>query len=769
MINTAINSTFNTNEMTAPTNRQTGMALVKTTPAESIAYQVAHVLPGRIRFKVPQLIEDEEYQQKLTAVAKADPAVQSVEVNPISGSIAVEYDSDRISDTELRSRFTDWLQLALQAELPPEPINQTEEPELWQRLAAPSVTLGLTGLASLMGVSISPALLAGTVALAAIPVAQRAIESLIDEQHLNVDCLDFAAILITTLQGNFFNSAMMIGLIELGEAIRDMSARSSKQQALDLLGSLESKVWVDRNGEKQEIDIRDVQLGETVIVYPGEQIPVDGKILRGKASIDEQKLTGESMPVLRTKGEMVYASTLVREGRIYIEAERLSNDTKAGQLFQVMQNAPIYDTRIGNYANEIGDRLVIPTFLMAGAMFAFTRNPARAASILTLDCATGIRVSVPTTVLAALTYAARRGILIRSGRALEKLAQVDAVVFDKTGTLTQGEPMVVSVDIVNDKISPIELIELAATAEQRLTHPVAEAVVRYAQEHGARILPRGKWNYHIGQGVQAAIDDKTILVGSRHFLEQSGVDLQKLHKKYRAVQENGHSVIYVASNGKLQGAIAYRDPLRPESQSVIAALRQTEGLDIHLLTGDNKRTATAVAHELGIAAPYTYAEAFPEQKVAVVRGLHSEGKTVAFVGDGINDSPALAYADVSVSLASGSDVARETADVVLMENNLQGLADAIAIARQAMHLIDQNTKIVAAPNLGAMLLATTIGIPPIAATLVNNGSTIVAGLNGLRPLMTNPEQLDSLGEKLRQSAQATEIIESNDDAIVTST
>ncbi len=759
------NTANNTNGTLVVLDPQSALVPPERLCSESIAYQIAHSLPGRIRLKVPRLIEDEDYRQKLTALAKTDPAVQSVEVNPISGSIAVEYDLQQVSDAELRSRLIDWLQTAPNADLPPQPIEQPEAAQPWATLTAPAFTLGLAGLASFFGVPIPSALLAGSVTIAALPIAQRAFDSLINDQHLNVDCLDFAAILITTLQGNFFNSAMMIGLIELGEAIRDLSARSSKQQALDLLGSLESKVWVDRNGEKQEINIRDVQLGETVIVYPGEQIPVDGKILRGKALIDEQKLTGESMPVLRKKGETVYASTLVREGRIYIQAERLSNDTKAGQLFQVMQNAPIYDTRIGNYANEIGDRLVIPTFLMSGAIFALTLNPARAASILTLDCATGIRVSVPTTVLAALTYAARRGILIRSGRALEKLSQVDAVVFDKTGTLTQGEPMVVSVDTVNDKISPIELVALAATAEQRLTHPVAEAVVRYAQEHGARILPRGKWNYHIGQGVQATIDDKTVLVGSRHFLEQSGVDLRKLHKKYRSIQENGHSVIYVASNGELQGAIAYRDPLRPESHSVITTLRQTEGLEIHLLTGDNKRTATAVAHELGIAAPYTYAEAFPEQKLAIVRSLHNDGKTVAFVGDGINDSPALAYADVSVSLASGSDVARETADVVLMDNNLQGLSDAIAIARQAMQLIDQNTKIVAIPNLGAMLLAITTGIPPIAATLVNNGSTIVAGLNGLRPLMTRDEDLAQFTESFGRSSEA----ENSNDVMDTAT
>ena len=268
-----------------------------------------------------------------------------------------------------------------------------------------------------------------------------------------------------------------------------------------------------------------------MIVYPGSQIPVDGRIIRGKALIDEQKLTGEAMPVMRKKGQSVYTSTLVREGQLYILAEKVGTDTRAGQIIKVMQEAPVHDTRIENYAATVANQAVVPTLLLSGLVLAFTGNLARAASILTLDLATGIRVSVPTTVLAALTAAARKGILIRSGRALEKLAEVDAVVFDKTGTLTQGEPAVVWVETVSESTSKLRVIELAAAAEQRLTHPVAVAIVRYAQKQGVRILPRGKWDYIIGLGVRAEIDGETILVGSDRFLLQEGISLEVLEKK----------------------------------------------------------------------------------------------------------------------------------------------------------------------------------------------------------------------------------------------
>jgi Cu2+-exporting ATPase len=279
----------------------------------------------------------------------------------------------------------------------------------------------------------------------------------------------------------------------------------------------------------------------------------------------------------------------------------------------------------------------------------------------------------------------------------------------------------------------MRVLELAAAAEQRLTHPVAEAVIRYAEAQKVEILPRSKWDYQLGLGVQAEIDGQTVHVGSARFLSHHGVDMEKavIH------QNRDGSAIYVASNGELQGKIGYSDILRPESREVITALRTVEGVEIHMLTGDNWRTANAVAAQLGIPPTHTHAEAFPEQKAAVVRELHEQGKTVAFVGDGLNDSPALAYADVSVSFANGSDIARETADVVLMQNDLYGLLEAIEIARKAKQLIYQNTGIVAVPNLAALVIAVLFGLNPLAATVVNNGSTVVAGVNGLRPILTN--------------------------------
>ncbi|MBD2361055.1 cadmium-translocating P-type ATPase [Anabaena minutissima FACHB-250] len=707
-----------------------------------VSHNIVHAVPGRLRWRVPRLRYDTDYAKRLLALLEADPLVTQTRIKPAAASVVVIYKNSKITDIKMRSRLSCLILAASDPGILPLNTKQSlaaqedKEETPWPGLQLSALATGLALLGGPLGVSIPPILTAGTIALATLPVFQRAFVGITTQRKFTIDFLDFMAIAITTVQGQFLTPSLMLSLIEIGENIRDRTARSSKMQTLDLLNSLGQFVWVERDGEKVQIPIQQVQAGDTVIVYPGEQVPVDGSIIKGKALLDEQKLTGESVPILKTKGQPVFASTLVREGRVYIQVERVGNDTRAGQSIKLMQEAPVHDTRMENYAIKFAEKAVVPTLFLGAVVFAATRNPARAASVLTLDFATGIRVSVPTTVLAALSYAARQGILIRSGRALEQLAEVDTIVFDKTGTLTQGEVSVIAVESYNSEISSDRILAIAAAAEQRLTHPVAEAVIRYAEAQKVAIPSRSKWDYQLGLGVKAEIDGETVYVGSERFLRQQDINMEVLNSN----GQKATSVIYVASNGQLQGRIRYSDVLRPESREVISQLMNVEGVEVHMLTGDNKRTAQAVATELGIAPSHTHAEAFPEQKATVVRQLHEQGKTVAFVGDGINDSPALAYADVSVSFAHGSEIARETADLVLMQNDLHGLLEAIAIARQAKHLIRQNTGIVAIPNLGALIMAVLFGLNPLAATVVNNGSTIVAGVNGLRPILKHSSQ-----------------------------
>ena len=699
-----------------------------------VSLSVVHAIRGRVRWRVPRLRYDADYAQRLQTLLKSDPLVTNVRIKSAAASLVVNYKSSAVTDSKMRSRLSCLILAASEVELvitdSPQPSSAIAKTDSWPGMQFSVVATGLAVLQGGLGLPIPPLMVVGSIAVATFPVFQRALSGIVTQRKLNIDFLDLIAIAITTFQGRFLTPALMLSLIEIGENIRDRTARSSQTQTLDLLNSLGQFAWVERHGEKLQIPIQDVRRGDIVIVYPGEQVPIDGKILRGKALFDEQKLTGESIPVLKTQEQAVFASTLVREGQVYILAERVGNQTLAGQSIQLIQAAPVHDTRMENQAIKIAEQAVMPTLLLGGAVFAATRNPARVASVLTLDLCTGIRVSIPTSVLAALSYAARQGILIRSGRALEQLAAVDTIVFDKTGTLTKGEVTVIAVESRNPDLSNLRVLALAAAAEQRLTHPVAEAIIRYAQAQEVEIPSRSQWNYELGLGVKAEIDGEIVYVGSDRFLRQQGINLESLNGQ----EKSTNSVIYVASSGQLQGMIKYSDVLRPESQEVINSLLTVEGLEVHMLTGDNKRTANTVAADLGIPPTHTHAEAFPEEKAAIVRQLHEQGKTVAFVGDGINDSPALAYADVSVSFGDGSEIARETADVVLMQNDLYSLLQAIAIARHTKQLIQQNTNIIVIPNLAAMAIAVLFGLNPLAATVINNGSTIIAGVNGLRPM-----------------------------------
>lgn len=723
-----------------------------------VNYQVVHAVPGRVRFRVAMLAVNADYAPHLQRIFTAIPWVTNVKIQRAASSIAISYEYTRENHWKRRSHLEKVLHTAHRLPVADIKVDSTTSTNGKQNQEEHALKLPLvaTSLALLsLGLPIPSIFVAVAVTCAAVPVAKRACESIHRDRKLNLDCLDLLAIILTASQGNLLTPALMMTLHEIGDTIRDRTARKSSNNVTDLLASLAKYAWVEQaNGEKIQIAASDVKIGDTVIVYPGEQIPVDGVILRGNALIDQQKLTGEPMPVYRIAGEQVYASTLVREGQIYLRAERVGYSTRAAASIKLVQQAPIHDTRMENHAAHIADKTIFPALLFSSLVFLVTRNPARAASILTLDFMTGIRVSLPTTYLAALTHATRHGVIVRSGRALEKLAQVDTLVFDKTGTLTKGEVEVVAVQAFPGRLPAQRVLELAASAEQRLTHPVAIAICEYARQQGIALLTRQSWNYEIGGGVQAEIDGQNVLVGSDHFLASAGVsltdtcncdDFDSLHHLCEHIRNyqstSNESLIYVAVNGKWQGVISYTDPLRVESAAVIAQLQQQCGIEVHILTGDSQHRAHHVAQQLGIPPECVHAEAFPERKAEIIQQLTAQGRVVGYTGDGVNDSAALAYADVSISFGNGSEIARETADVVLMENNLTSFTEAMEIAQETQQVINQNIGISVMPNLAALGLAGTVGIHPLAATIVHNGSAIAAGLNALRPLMHRDPEL----------------------------
>jgi heavy metal translocating P-type ATPase len=717
---------------------------------DRIDYQVIHITEGRLRIRIPQLSEDLEYAKKLDWLLASLDFVVSVRINPLAGSLIIHYDASAISGAAAWKTFSDAIEQANKiTEIPKDLIPSKTEDRLaidWlERLGMPVLSLGVALIAEQI-LAIPTILVGGVVAVAAMPFISRTVKLTLEERRLDADLLDALWIGIYTLKGDFVGPALTVSLMETGDALRDTTARTNQRQMLDLMQELDKFARVERNGYEQRVPLKEVNKGDRVVVYPGEVIPVSGRVLRGTALIDEHKLTGESKLVSRSEGQVVQAATLVLEGKITILTKRLGKNTRLGLAVQLMQEAPAHDTRVEDYASNLANTAVAPTLLLSALIFALTRDPSRSLAPLHLDFGHALRIAIPSTVLSALTYAARHGIYIRSGRALELLARIDTVVFDKTGTLTQGNAAVVAIETANSVISPNEVLAIAAAAEQENTHPVASAIIRAAGDRGIEIIPATTRNYRIGLGIVAKVRDERILVGSARLLQQEGISLEAIHSKYPDLRSSIYSSVYVAKNNQLLGVILYADPLRQECLRALGTLR-CRGMATYILTGDNQRVAERVAEQLGIDLEHTYAEVFPDKKVEVIRKLKEEERTVALVGEGINDVAAFAHADVSISFASGSDLAREAADVVLLDDDLRGIPHAVDIARRAMDIIYQNTAIATIPNIGVVLAGILFPLNPVLSVIISNGSALISELNSFRPLFepgieTNPYAIE---------------------------
>lgn len=694
--------------------------------------RVVHSIRGRLRIHVdlPQVFDG--LSGACEAFLRDQPGIQEVRLNPGCRSVVLNYNPDVLREDDLVSLVERLPLDQLNTYQPRNPPRHAEDSAstAWLPLALSSAAMALGALTE---ATIAPWLVAGV----AVPIFTRAFESIMQRGKLNVDVLDAAATTVLAVQGQIQTAAVMVWLVSLGDVIRDITRQSSRRAIAELFDGRTQFAWVVRDGEKMKVRVEDLLDGDQVVVYPGDLIPVDGTVVSGRATVDQKILTGESMPVVRGVRDQVYAATVVRDGKLYLTATQVGRETMAAKVVQLVQEAPVRETRIQNYAEQFADRLVPWSFLGAGGAFALSGDVNRAAALLIIDYGTGMRVAAPTTVLAAMTKAARQGILIKGGRHLERLAEVDAIVFDKTGTLTLGTPEIVEVIPYREEEMPTEhMLALAAAAQQRLTHPVAEAIVRTATAQGLSIPERETSDYLLGRGVKATVAGAVVLVGNRRFMAINRVSVRRARQDLRRTDAAAASPIFVAINGQLTGLLVLADPLRPEAGAVVQALRERGVTEVVMLTGDHLAVAKKVAETVGIT--HYIAEALPDQKAALVGTLQLEGHTVAVVGDGINDSPALAQADVGIAVRGGADVARETAHVALLQGNLWKIPQAIDVARESMRLIRQNWALIAYPNTVALALSLPGLMGPIAATLVSNGSAILATLNALRPLVAYP-------------------------------
>ena len=704
-------------------------------------YSFRHSMPGRVRLCIPELCRKRPLAETFLQWLNAQSGVRSARINFDCASLVLEYDP---AQERTLLGLLEHVKTASLAEIRAfvgcakiEPKPETKQ----QQAPPPAVSmrspLALPTLSLMMAFSANPVVMALNMPLMlwnAIPIAKRAWKVWSNESRLNIDVLDTLAISASVLQGNPMAGCIVTWLIKLGDWIRDLTAAGQKRAISELLEFQSKTAWILLDGQVISIPAAELKAGDLVVVYPGEMIPVDGEIIDGHATIDQKTITGEGLPVSRGKGEAAFAATVIREGQITVRAIRVGSATTAGQIVHLVESAPIGDTRMQNHAERFADRLVTPTLALAAGTAALTGDFNRFLSLVIVDYGTGIRVAAPTSVLSSMTHAARAGIIIKSGGHMERLADIDTVVFDKTGTLTHGTPAVIDVVPYLDHITPNHLLGLAAAAETRLQHPVAEALRSKARQLAVNIPHCDETQYRIGLGVEGQVNGYYMHVGNERFMRQSNIRVDKSALDRGALDEKGYSCLYVAVDGQLAGLVPYSDEIRAESRPVIQKLHGMGIKNTIMLTGDNAVVARAVCRDIGLT--HHFADMLPADKASVIGELQRQGRRVAMVGDGINDSPALSFADVGIAMKHGAEVTHESADVILMEDSLWKLVQAVEISQGAVRLIKQNYAIVAGLNTLAMALVLPGGlITPEVTALISNGSAILASLNGIRPML----------------------------------
>ena len=705
---------------------------------------IRHFIPGRVRLHVPSLGRRRSLAEASLKWLRARDGIRSARINYDCACLIVEYD---VAHEALLRAVIGRLRLMSIAELrnlvTPTDIGDDAPTERASGRLDDSqsllrrVPLALPTLSVALAFSANPIIRAINLPLMlwnAYPIALRAWRVWQRERRLNVDFLDTLAVAASLAQGNPMAGAIVTWLIKLGDWIRDLTAAGSRRAIRELLEFQVKTAWVIRDGALVSIPSSELAVGDEVVVHHGGVIPIDGEIIAGQALIDQKTITGEGLPVTRGKGDAAFAATVVSDGHLTIRATRVGADTTAGQIVRLVESAPIGDTRMQNHAERLADRLVVPELVLATGAAVVSGDFDRFLSLVIVDYGTGIRVAAPTAVLASMTHAARTGIIIKSGRHLERLAEVDTIVFDKTGTLTHGTPAVLDVLTYQDHITPGHLLGLAAAAETKLQHPVAEALRIKAQELAVNIPPCDETQYRVGLGVEGQVNGYYLHVGNERFMRQSDICVRKTANDRCALDEQGYSCVYIAVDGAVAGMVPYSDEVRAESRSVLHRLRSMGVKNSVMLTGDNAVVARAVGRRLGLTRHFS--DMLPADKADAIAELQRAGNVVAMVGDGINDSPALSYADVGIAMKHGAEVAHESAHVVLMEDSLWKLVKAVEISQGAVRLIKQNYAIVAGMNTLALALALPGGlITPTVTALISNGSAIVATLNGLRPIL----------------------------------
>jgi len=548
----------------------------------------------------------------------------------------------------------------------------------------------------------------GLVLLVGYPIFWNVLRAARRRQILAHTLMSFG-VLAALAVGQWVTALLVVFFMRVGDFVESYTTERARRAVKDLNALAPQTARVERAGAEIEIPIAQVQVGETVVVRPGEQIPVDGQVLAGHATVNQAALTGEAMPVQVTTGSRVFAATITQLGSLRVRATGIGADTTFGRVIQLVEQAEGQRAEVQRFADKFSAYFMPLVASIAALTFLISRDPLSTAAVLVVACSCAIALATPVAMLASIGAAAKRGLLIKGGKYLETLARADVVLLDKTGTLTLGRPQLTDI-VALDGIGQEELLALAAAVEKDSEHPLATAVREAAVTRALSVPTAREFTALPGKGVRATVEGKIVAVGSARWLrgEASAHAL-----RVSELKGQGKTLLYVSVENKVAGVLAAADTLRPEVPAALNELRALSVKTIELLTGDNERAASALAQPLGI--PFR-ANLLPQDKIRIVQEYQAQGRVVVMVGDGVNDAPALAQANIGMAMgAAGSDIAIEAAHIALLRDDWALVPDAFRIARRTMNVVKMNLGFSALYNLVGLSLAAFGFLPPVLA------------------------------------------------------
>ena len=552
--------------------------------------------------------------------------------------------------------------------------------------------------------------------------------------RLTVSVLDATAVTVSMVRGDFATAGSVMFMLRLGEILEEWT---HKKSVADLAGAMSlnvDKVWLKADGTEVLVPIGDVKAGDCIVVRTGGMIPLDGKVVNGEAMVNQASITGESMPVPKGPGSYVYAGTVVEEGECVIQVEKAVGSGRYDRIVKMIEESEKLKSTAEDKASRLADRLVPYTLGGTALTYLLTRNAMKALAVLMVDFSCALKLSMPIAVLSAMRESSGYHISVKGGRFMEAVANADTVVFDKTGTLTYATPTVAKV-VSFDGYSASEMLRLAACLEEHYPHSMANAVVEEARRLGLDHKEyHSQVEYVVAHGISSSVEDKKVVIGSAHFVfeDEGCVVPAGEEEKFNALPEE-YSHLYLCIAGRLAAVICIADPLRKEAKSAIEALHACGISKVVMMTGDNRKTAQAVAREVGV--DQFFAEVLPEDKANFVRQEKAAGRKVIMIGDGVNDTPALSEADVGIAINTGAAIAREIADVTIASEDLFELVTLRQLSQQLMRRIHRNYRFIVSFNCMLIALGVAGVIQPTTSALLHNASTLGISLDSMTDLL----------------------------------